>query len=144
VEDRLANIRDAYFGGQDASEHSAEAPRWFEIESETKVSLGPGIDSIPIIGQGMALSYVKLQAHSEAKMHAHSEEQIAFVLEGEMEFEIGGQRRLLRPGMGVAIPAWVSHAARTYDTFCNEIDIFQPPRQALVDLLQKAESDSSE
>jgi len=138
------NTSDPYFADHNTSEHSAAMPRWFEIQSESQVSLGPGIDSIPIIGQAMALSYVKLQPHSEAKIHAHSEEQIAFVLEGEMEFEIGGERRLLRPGMGVAIPAWVPHAARTYDSFCNEIDLFHPPRQALLDLLAKVESDSGE
>ncbi len=140
----MTNTRDPYFGGHDTSEHSAELPTWFEISSETKVSLGPGIDSTPILGKGMALSYVQLQPHSEATMHAHSEEQIAFVLEGEMEFEIGGHRRLLHPGMGVAIPAWVPHAARTFDSFCNEIDIFHPPRQALVDLLRQAKSDAVE
>jgi quercetin dioxygenase-like cupin family protein len=135
---------DPYFAGHHTDKHSEELPTWFDVRSSRKVSLGLGIDSTPIIGDGVALSYVQLQPNAEAKKHAHAEEQIAFVLEGEMEFEIGGDRRLLGPGMGVAIPAWVPHAARTFDSHCTEIDIFQPPRQALIELLRAGEEAATE
>lgn len=135
---------DPYFADHNTYQHSEELPAWFDVRSSRKVSLGLGIDSTPIIGHGVALSYVQLQPNAEAKMHAHVEEQIAFVLEGEMEFEIGGERRLLRPGMGVTIPAWVPHAARTFESHCTEIDIFQPPRQALIELLRASEGAATE
>jgi hypothetical protein len=31
------------------------------------------------------------------------------------------------------VPPWVPHGARTYETECEEVDVFNPPRKTLLD-----------
>lgn len=73
--------------------------------------------------------------HTEAPHHAHNEEQITIVLEGEHEFDIGGESRILKKGQLAVVPPNVPHGARTHDTSCLEVDVFCPPRQALLALM---------
>jgi hypothetical protein len=55
---------------------------------------------------------------------------------GELEFDLAGDLRIMGPGMAVVVPSGVPHVARTHDTSCFEIDIFHPPRRALLELTQ--------
>jgi quercetin dioxygenase-like cupin family protein len=80
-------------------------------------------------------NFVHFDPHTEAPLHAHVEEQITIVLEGELEFEIDGETRVLKPGQVAHMPPFVPHAARTRDQPSVEIDVFCPPRQALLSLL---------
>ncbi len=61
-------------------------------------------------------------------MHQHPEEQIGTMLEGEYEFEMNGEKRMIRPGDVYVVPPNVPHAARTFDKGCVAVDIFSPPR----------------
>jgi mannose-6-phosphate isomerase-like protein (cupin superfamily) len=56
------------------------------------------------------------------------------VVEGELEFDLDGEVRLLTPGMVAVVPANVPHGARTRDLPCHEYDVFNPPRRALLAL----------
>ena len=116
-------------------------PTWFDVNSDVpSLELAPNLLSRPVIGRGMALSYVSFAPNTIAPVHSHSEEQIVLVLEGTCEFEVNGETRLLRPGMGIVIPPDVPHGARTYQSSCIEVDFFHPPRQALVERLRTLES----
>ena len=66
-------------------------------------------------------------------MHVHEEEQIVLVLDGEFEFDIAGDVRTMRAGDVAVVPSWVRHGARTVDTSCREVDVFNPPRRSLLD-----------
>jgi len=77
-----------------------------------------------------------LRPNTVAPLHTHEEEQITVVIEGELEFDLAGDLRNMRPGMAVVVPPWVPHGARTHDSSCLEIDIFHPPRRALLELTQ--------
>jgi quercetin dioxygenase-like cupin family protein len=77
--------------------------------------------------QGMIVWWsIKAGAHAAAHQHPH--EQIVWMLEGKMEFRIGGERRLMGPGDVAVIPGGVEHEA-----WCPEdseaIDVFAPPRE---------------
>jgi mannose-6-phosphate isomerase-like protein (cupin superfamily) len=65
------------------------------------------------------------------------------VIEGELEFELDGEVRLLRPGMVAVIPPNVPHGARTREFACLEYDVFNPPRQALLDLTRNSRPESA-
>jgi quercetin dioxygenase-like cupin family protein len=56
------------------------------------------------------------------------------VIEGELEFDLAGDLRIMGPGMAVVVPSGAPHGARTHDTSCFEVDIFHPPRRALLEL----------
>ncbi|MGH7903210.1 MAG: cupin domain-containing protein [Candidatus Dormibacteraceae bacterium] len=112
--------------------------RW--VDTATGVSpieLLPGLVFRPVVGTNLALNVVRFEPHTEAPLHAHREEQITFVLEGELEFEVDGEVRALRPGMAVEIPPHAMHGARTGAGTCLEIDVFSPPRQGLLDAMAR-------
>jgi quercetin dioxygenase-like cupin family protein len=116
----------------------AQAPGRF-VDSEVDVEpveFLPGLVFRPLIGKDVMVNFVRYQPHTEAPRHAHREEQILFVLEGELEVELGGEKRTLGPGQAALIPPNLPHAARTHDGSCLQVDVFHPPRQALLDLMK--------
>jgi quercetin dioxygenase-like cupin family protein len=85
------------------------------------------------------VNFVRFEPHTEAPLHWHEEEQITFVLEGELEFEVAGETWMLTRGQAVVIPPNVPHGARTHDGACLEVDVFHPPRRALLETMGAAE-----
>ncbi len=90
-----------------------------------------------MLGDQLLVNFIRFGPHCEAPLHWHDEEQIAFVLEGEFEFEVAGEKRVLRRGDAVVIPPNVPHSARTYDNTCLQVDVFHPPRQGILDAMGK-------
>jgi quercetin dioxygenase-like cupin family protein len=123
-----------YFSAQ-GGQQPTEAGRFLNIGDVPKVSVSEGLDFRPVLGQEMLFSFVSFAPHAEAPRHTHAEEQAVIVLDGEIEFDLDGDVRTLRQGDVVVIPPWVPHGARTLDSGCRELDVFCPPRRALLDLL---------
>jgi quercetin dioxygenase-like cupin family protein len=123
-----------YFAGNaEARETGAGAfVTWEQLEP---IELVPGLRFQPVLGEGVMANFVRFEPQTEAPLHWHEEEQISFVLEGELEFEVGGETRLLRRGDAVVIPPNVPHAARTYEGSCLEVDVFHPPRKGLLEAM---------
>lgn len=113
-----------------------------EVDVEP-VEFVPGLSFRPLIGKDLMVNFVSYQPHTEAPRHAHSEEQILFVIEGELEVELGDEKRTLRPGQAALIPPHLPHAARTHDAACLQVDVFHPPRRALLDLMEGREKQAS-
>lgn len=103
------------------------------------VEVVAGLRFRPTVGERAMVSFVEFDPHVEAPVHSHEEEQIVVVLDGEVEFDVGGEVRLMRAGDVVLIPPFVPHRARTRDTPCRELDIFAPPRRALLEMALEAE-----
>jgi quercetin dioxygenase-like cupin family protein len=101
------------------------------------LDFAPGLELRPLVGQNLLASFVRYEPHAEAPLHAHEEEQVFIMLEGEIELELDGERRLMRPGDAALIPAFVPHAARALDGPAYQIDVFSPPRRALLDILAR-------
>ena len=59
--------------------------------------------------------------------HDHPHEQISFILEGEMEFTLAGETRVLTAGQGVTIPPGLRHGARAL-TRTLVLDAWSPVR----------------
>jgi quercetin dioxygenase-like cupin family protein len=95
----------------------------------------PGLRFQPVLGDKLMVNFVQLDPHTEAPVHWHDEEQISIVIEGEFEFEVAGEKQVVKKGQAVVIPANVPHGARTHDSYCLEIDVFYPPRQGLLDAM---------
>jgi quercetin dioxygenase-like cupin family protein len=53
------------------------------------------------------------------------------VLEGELEFIIAGESRLLHPGEIYMIPGGVEHMVRVGDSPAKVLDVFSPVREDL-------------
>jgi len=116
--------------------------RYLELDGIDPVQFVPGLVFRPVLGDRTMVNWVHFDPNTEAPRHAHEEEQITFVVEGEFEFDLDGDVRVMRPGMVAVIPAGVPHGARTHDSSCLEIDVFVPPRKVLLETMRAAEADS--
>ena len=120
-----------YFAGNVDARESGRGTfvRWDALDP---IELVPGLRFQPVAGDRLMASFVFFEPHTEAPLHWHDEEQISFVVDGEFEFEVAGEKRVLRRGEAVVIPPNVPHAARTYESSCFEVDVFHPPRRGLL------------
>ncbi len=114
------------------------AAQHVRIEHLADFQLAPGVRAKPVFGKNLLVNHVYFDAHSEAPLHKHPEEQAGTVLEGELEFEIGGERLVVRPGEVYVIPPNVLHAARTHDAPALALDIFSPPRSGFREMWERA------
>jgi quercetin dioxygenase-like cupin family protein len=113
------------------------AGRYVDVNAIESVEFVPGLGFRPVLGERTMVNFVSFEPHTEAPMHVHGEEQIVLVLEGEFEFELDGDVRTMRAGDVAVVPSWVPHGARTHDSSCREIDVFNPPRRSLLEHARK-------
>jgi quercetin dioxygenase-like cupin family protein len=124
-----------YFADDESTQSAAggEIVTWTAI---APIEMVPGLNFQPVLGEKLMVNFVSFAPHTEAPRHWHDEEQISFVIDGEMEFEVGEEKRTVRRGEAIVIPPNVPHAARTYDGTCLEVDVFHPPRQGVLDAMK--------
>jgi quercetin dioxygenase-like cupin family protein len=107
------------------------------------IEMLPGLTFQPVLGDQVMANFVTLEPNTEAPEHWHDEEQISIVIDGEFEFEVAGEKHLLRRGQAVVIPPNVPHSARTFDSPCLEIDVFYPPRAGLLEAMGLLDADGN-
>ncbi len=89
--------------------------------------IAPGFSARFVHTHGMTLARVEVRADARLPQHAHPHEQVTTVLSGELELTVGGEVKVLRPGMVAFIPGGVPHSARAV-TACQVLDVFHPVR----------------
>jgi quercetin dioxygenase-like cupin family protein len=89
----------------------------------------PGVVIHTVAGQNAMLSVVRFEAESEVLEHSHPHEQMGLLVEGRLEFTIGGITRILEPGDIWRIPGGVPHRVRALDQPALALDVFQPIRE---------------
>jgi len=92
----------------------------------------------PVFGHNLTLSFVSMRPHSVAPVHQHPQEQIGTVIEGSYEFELAGQKRVVRRGDVYMVPPNVPHGAVTHEEGCLVLDVFSPPREAFDEIMAQA------
>jgi quercetin dioxygenase-like cupin family protein len=103
---------------------------YFYDESDmTARTIAPGVDIRVVSGEKAQMSFVTLQPGSQVPMHSHPHEQMGMVLEGEFEFTIGEERRLVRKGDTYVIPGGIIHGVTRVEKRAVALDIFSPPRE---------------
>jgi unsaturated pyranuronate lyase len=107
--------------------------RFVDVTAIEPVEFVPGLEFRPVLGERTMTNFVRFAPDTEAPLHVHEEEQIVIVLEGEFEFELDGDVRTMRPGDVAVVPSWVPHGARTKESGCYEVDVFNPPRRTLLE-----------
>lgn len=107
--------------------------RYVTVGDIAPVEFVEGLEFRPVLGQNTMANFVSFEPNTTAPLHVHEEEQITIVVEGEFEFTLDGETRTMRAGDVAVIPPWVPHGARTKDTTCRQIDVFNPPRTSLLD-----------
>src|SRR5262249_34390561 len=89
----------------------------------------PGVEIRTTAGKGLMLSVVRLEPGSVVTDHAHPHEQMGMLLEGQVEFTVGGVTRVLGPGDIWRIPGGVVHRVRALDHPALALDVFHPIRE---------------
>lgn len=107
--------------------------RFIKLDDVELLHPMPGQVCRPILGEQMLANVVYFEPHSVAPIHTHLEEQIVVVLDGEFEYEVGGERRVMRKGDVAMIPPWVPHGAFVGDQACVELEVFTPPRATVLE-----------
>lgn len=123
----------SYF--EDGTGEPSRPGRILKVGDLPEIELAPGLHSRPLVGLGMLASFVRYEPHSVAPLHSHIEEQIFIVLEGELEITVGDTVRLVGVGEAAHIPPWVPHTVRSLGQPAYQLDVFSPPRRALLNLL---------
>jgi quercetin dioxygenase-like cupin family protein len=90
--------------------------------------LAPGLIGYYAHGKNMTFGLVEIKAGSGIPIHNHVHEQITYIIEGQLDMEIGGQPYSLTAGMYYVIPSNVPHGAVAV-TDCKLIDVFDPVRE---------------
>ncbi len=90
--------------------------------------LAPGASAKIGWGEKTMLSLVTLEPGSQVGLHKHPHEQAGYVVEGEFEFTIGDEKRMLKPGDMYVIPGNTEHGVLYVKTHSIVLDIFAPPR----------------
>ena len=97
---------------------------WDAMEKEV---LSPTIARKIISGEKAMVAQVFLAKGAVVPEHYHESEQITYILEGALEFEIGGKHIVVGKGQVLRIPSNVPHkAVALEDTL--DLDIFSPIR----------------
>jgi len=106
---------------------------WDDMEKEV---LSPTIARKIISGDKAMVAQVFLAKGAIVPEHFHESEQITYILEGALEFEIGGKKILVAKGQVLRIPSNVPHKAVALEETLD-LDIFSPIRH---DWLKKDDS----
>lgn len=61
----------------------------------------------------------------------HPEEQLTYILEGQVEFEVDGNKRMLNPGDTQYVPSNSKHQVKVLEE-CVLLDVFTPIRKDLL------------
>ena len=89
----------------------------------------PGMSIRTFWGEKLLLALVDLEANTILPAHSHPHEQISYILEGELEFEIAGEKRVLKAGDIAVIPGGVEHSVIVGSSPVKVLDTFSPTRE---------------
>ena len=92
----------------------------------------PGVEIFTAAGQKVMLSLVEFEPDSEVVEHRHPHEQLGLLLEGELDFVIGDERRTLTAGEMWRIPGGVLHRVKAGHQGARALDVFHPVREDYV------------
>ena len=82
-----------------------------------------------VAGDHTMLTFVEFQPHAVLPVHQHPHEQITYLLDGELEFTLEGETRILGKGEGVIVRSQVEHGARALSKPVKVLDAWYPRRE---------------
>ena len=76
----------------------------------------------------LTVGEIDLAAGAVVASHQHPHDQLSYVVAGEVEFTIGAETRVMKPGTCALIPGGTPHGCRAI-TACRLVDAFTPVRE---------------
>ncbi len=106
---------------------------FLDFNSKKRIQLWDGVNGAFFTSEQLMFGHITLSKGAIVKEHQHVHEQWTHVLEGQMEFTINGETKVLTKGMAAHMPPNVPHSAIAV-TECKVIDCFMPIREDFVAL----------
>ena len=120
----------------DESGEPSDAPgRFVHLDDLDPLTPSAGLRFRPVTTETVMTNLVSFDPGTPAPMHHHVEQQIAIVLAGELNFTVGDETRAMHAGDCVVIPPNVRHGGVAGPEGCQVLDVFTPPRAAIVGLM---------
>lgn len=92
------------------------------------VKLMEGIHGAIAHSAQLTFAHITLESGAVLPTHHHIHEQWTHVIEGQMHFDLDGEKQILSAGQSVFIPSGTPHSAIAI-TGCKAIDAFCPVRE---------------
>jgi quercetin dioxygenase-like cupin family protein len=89
----------------------------------------PGVRMFTMECQKMTVSMVEMEPRAVIPEHSHPHEQVGYMVEGEAEFVIEGQSRIVGAGQMWRLPGGTPHKVITHEQGIRAIDVFHPVRE---------------
>lgn len=102
---------------------------FFDVDRLEPKQIAEGTSIRVAYGEKVMMSYVNVGPNTTVAEHSHPHEQMGTFLEGEAEFTIGDEKKMVKPGVAYLIPSNVKHKLVTFDKPILALDIFSPPRE---------------
>lgn len=80
-------------------------------------------------GGNLMMVEVKFEKGAIGSIHTHVHEQISYVTQGSLEFNLDGDKRVLKAGDTVYIPSNIEHGLVSLEDDSIIVDIFNPQRE---------------
>jgi quercetin dioxygenase-like cupin family protein len=92
-----------------------------------------GVERKVFAGEGATLSLNRLWPGHEPRPHSHPNEQIVYIMQGQVDFHVGGEvKRLAAGGLLVVPPNVTHHAVVVGNEPVLNLDVFTPKRAEYV------------
>jgi quercetin dioxygenase-like cupin family protein len=84
-----------------------------------------------ILGRGgtMMMVEVTFKKGAEGAIHKHVHEQVSYIVEGSFEFNLNGDKRIVKKGDSIYIPSDVLHGVISLEENSIILDVFTPQRE---------------
>ena len=104
------------------------AVTYFRKEELPATEMLPGVTRRAAYLDDLMVTFIDLEPGSAVPEHHHPHQQITYIVSGEMEFDLDGEKRLLRAGDGVSVRPNVPHSGVVRDEPCQAVDAWHPVR----------------
>jgi quercetin dioxygenase-like cupin family protein len=102
---------------------------FYQPDERQRKELRPGVVTRTFWGDNMLLGVVELEANGFIPTHTHPHEQSTYVIRGELEMDIAGEKRWMKAGELAIIPGGVEHTVQVGPENCLVLDVFAPARE---------------
>lgn len=102
---------------------------FFDTGELKQMQVLEGITLRSVAGEKAMMTFFEFDEGAVIPKHSHPHEQITYVLEGELEFTLNGESRVLSRGQGVVIHANEEHSARVIKGLARAVDAWHPVRE---------------
>lgn len=106
---------------------------FIDFKSKPPIKIWEGIQGPIATSEHLLFGYFTIDAGAVLPVHQHPHEQWSHLIEGEFEFNIGGEIMHMKPGMSAYIPGNVPHSGRALSDKVIFLDCFTPVREDFVE-----------